>query len=38
MSTRAASWLAWSLAGLCVAMLIATGVLDVLARSAQPSG
>jgi hypothetical protein len=34
MSTRAA-WLAWSLAALSVAMFIASGVLHVLARSAQ---
>ena len=32
MSTRAASWLAWSLAALCVAIFVALGVL---ARSAQ---
>jgi hypothetical protein len=38
MSTRAASWLAWSLAALSVAMLVATSVLDVLARSARSSG
>ncbi len=39
MSARAASWLAWSLAGLCVAMFVATFPLFVLARSAQvPSG
>ncbi len=35
---RGAAWLAWSLAGLSVAMLIATGVLDALARSAQSAG
>jgi hypothetical protein len=35
MSARAAAWLAWSLAALCVAMFVAAGVLDVLARSAQ---
>jgi hypothetical protein len=35
--TRAAAWLAWSLAGLCVAMFVATITLSVLARSAQAS-
>jgi hypothetical protein len=35
---RAAAWLAWSLAGLSVAMLVATGVLDALARSARSAG
>jgi hypothetical protein len=35
MSTRAASWLAWSLAGLCVAMFLASIVLHVLARSSR---
>jgi hypothetical protein len=35
MSTRAASWLAWSLAALCVAMFVALGALYVLTRSAQ---
>ena len=35
---RAAAWLAWSLAGLSVAMFVATGVLDALARSARSSG
>jgi hypothetical protein len=34
MSTRAASWLAWSLAGLSLAAFIADVVLYVLARSA----
>jgi hypothetical protein len=34
-STRAASLLAWSLAGLCVAMFVAVGVLDLLAGSAR---
>ena len=38
MSARTAAWLAWSLAGLSVAMLVATGVLDALPRSAQASG
>jgi hypothetical protein len=39
MSVRPATWLAWSLAGLCVAMFVATFPLFVLARSAQvPSG
>jgi signal transduction histidine kinase len=35
MSSRAASWLAWSLAGLSVAMSLVSAVLDVLVRSAQ---
>jgi hypothetical protein len=35
MSTRTASWLAWSLAGLCVAMFVASVVLHVLAYSSQ---
>jgi len=35
MSTRTASWLAWSLAGLCVAMFVASVVLHVLAHSSQ---
>src|SRR5215213_5326339 len=35
MSTRATSWLAWSLAGLSVAMFLASIVLYVLARSSQ---
>ncbi len=35
MSARAASWLAWSLAGLSVAMYVATIALYVLARAAQ---
>jgi hypothetical protein len=34
MSTRAASWLAWSLAALCVAMFVASVALYLLARSA----
>jgi hypothetical protein len=42
MSTRATSWLAWSLAGLCVAMFLASAVLYVLVPSSQegpsPSG
>jgi hypothetical protein len=39
MSTRSAAWLAWSLAGLSVAMFLATVVLFFLARSAPiPSG
>jgi hypothetical protein len=38
-STRAASWLAWSLAALSMAMFLATVALSVLARSAHiPSG
>jgi hypothetical protein len=35
MSARTASWLAWSLAGLCVAMFLASIVLHVLAHSSQ---
>jgi hypothetical protein len=35
MSARAAAWLAWSLAALCVAMFLASVMLYVLARSAQ---
>jgi hypothetical protein len=35
MSTRTASWLAWSLAGLCVAMFLASVVLHVLVHSSQ---
>ena len=35
MRSRAASWLAWSLAGLCVAMFLASVVLHVLAHSSQ---
>jgi hypothetical protein len=35
MSTRTASWLAWSLAALCVAMFLASVVLYVLAHSSQ---
>src|SRR5215213_7528020 len=35
MRSRAASWLAWSLAGLCVAMFLASVVLHVLTRSSQ---
>jgi hypothetical protein len=35
MSTRTTSWLAWSLAGLCVAMFLASVVLHVLAHSSQ---
>jgi fumarate reductase subunit D len=40
MSPRAASWLAWSLAGLSVAIFLASVALHVLARSTQevPSG
>jgi hypothetical protein len=33
MRSRAAMWLAWSLAGLCLAMAVATTVLSVLPRS-----
>ena len=35
MSTRASAWLAWSLAGLCVAMFLASIVLHVLAHYLQ---
>jgi MFS family permease len=35
MSARTASWLAWSLAGLCVAMFLASVVLHVLAHSSR---
>src|SRR3712207_2398878 len=35
MGSRASAWLAWSLAGLCVAMFVASVVLYVLARSSQ---
>jgi hypothetical protein len=39
MSARAAAWLAWSLAGLTVAMFVASVTLFILARSAHvPSG
>ncbi len=38
MSTRSASWLAWSLAGFCVALFLASGVLLVLARSVRVPG
>jgi hypothetical protein len=38
MSRRGATWLAWSLAALCVSMFVATGVLEVLTRSAQSPG
>jgi hypothetical protein len=37
-SSRDASWLAWSLAALSVAMFVAAGVLGVLARSTQSQG
>jgi hypothetical protein len=37
-STRAASWLAWSLAGISVAMFVPLVALFVLARSAQAPG
>ena len=36
MSTRAASWLAWSLAGLSLAMSAASAALDIATRSVQP--
>jgi len=35
MSTRATSWLAWALAGLSVAMFLASVVLHVLVPSSQ---
>jgi hypothetical protein len=35
MSTRASAWLAWSLAGLSVAMFLASVILYVLARLSQ---
>src|SRR5829696_3533068 len=35
MSTRSSSWLAWALAGICVAMFLASVVLHVLAYSSQ---
>ncbi len=38
MSRRAATWLAWSLAGLCVIMFLASAALYVLDRSAQSPG
>jgi hypothetical protein len=38
MSARTAAWLAWSLAALSVAMFLASGVLYVLARTAQSLG
>ena len=38
MSRRTASWLAWSLAALCVAMFVASVALFVLARSAHVPG
>jgi hypothetical protein len=38
MSRRAAAWLAWSLVALCVAMFVATGVLEAFSRSAQSPG
>src|SRR5215212_3711612 len=38
MSTRSSSWLAWSLAGLSVAMFVPLVALYVLARSAQSPG
>jgi hypothetical protein len=38
LSYRGASWLAWSIAALCVVMFFASGVLAVLARSAQSPG
>jgi len=38
MSARAAAWLAWALAALCVAMFVVGGALYALARSAQSPG
>ena len=38
MSARAAAWVAWSLAALCMVMFVAGGALDVLARPAQSPG
>jgi hypothetical protein len=38
MSARAAAWLAWSLAALSVAMLVASGVLYVLAEATRAPG
>jgi hypothetical protein len=38
MNSRAASWLAWSLAGLSMAMFLTSVALYVLARSAQSPG
>ena len=38
MSVRVASWLAWSLAGLCLIMAVATIVLSVLAQSVHSPG
>jgi hypothetical protein len=38
MSVRIASWLAWSLAGLCLIMAVATIVLSFLAQSAYSAG
>jgi len=38
MRVRAATWVAWSLAGFSVAMLIASGVLDALPRPARSPG
>ena len=38
MRSRAAAWLAWSLAGLCLAMAVATVVLSILPRSAREGG
>jgi hypothetical protein len=38
MRVRAATWVAWSLAGFSVAMLVASGVLDALPRPARSPG
>ena len=37
-NVRVSTWLAWSLAALCVAMFVAAGALSILAQSAQSSG
>jgi hypothetical protein len=38
MSTRTATWLAWALAALCVAMFVTNAVLNVLVRSTRSPG
>ena len=37
-NVRVSTWLAWSLAALCVAMFVAAGALSILAESAQSPG
>ena len=37
-NVRVSTWLAWSLAALCVAMFVAAGALSILAQSAQSPG